>query len=119
MIPEPTKDDKLKKLSENEVTFGLPRVGTHRPKIATFWVFFYSQRGNLNNFKAVLTQLFCHVFTFFLKNTFSRDLDEMWVEHDKDKNGYLDKSEARTFVAEVKKVISEERGEYYDEASFD
>ena len=81
MIPEPTKDDKLKKLSENEVTL----------------------KQYLLNYSA----------------TFSRDLDEMWVEHDKDKNGYLDKSEARTFVAEVKKVISEERGKCYDEASFD
>jgi len=33
--------------------------------------------------------------------SFSKDVDEMWEEHDVDKNGYLDRQEAREFVNEI------------------
>ena len=33
------------------------------------------------------------------KGTFSRDIDELWNTHDLDKNNYLDKEEARPFIA--------------------
>jgi hypothetical protein len=33
----------------------------------------------------------------------------MWVQHDVDKNGYLDRKEAREFVKEISKVIDQDR----------
>ena len=71
MIPEKSKSEKLKKLSENQVTL----------------------KQYLANYKA----------------TFENDIDEMWEAQDLDKNGYLDRQEARKFVSEIQRVIDKER----------
>jgi hypothetical protein len=38
----------------------------------------------------------------------------MWEEHDRDGNGYLDRDEAKTFLEELSKVISEDRAKFYN-----
>ena len=40
----------------------------------------------------------------YLKNykaTFSKSIDHMWEEHDVDRNGYLDREEAKKFLQEL------------------
>tara|TARA_B110000285_G_C14756577_1_gene437645 strand:- start:339 stop:560 length:222 start_codon:yes stop_codon:yes gene_type:complete len=47
-------------------------------------------------------------FKVYLKKynvTFSKDLDELWVAVDYDKNGFLDEEESLQFLIEVAKVI--------------
>ena len=51
--------------------------------------------------------------------TFSKSIDQMWEEHDIDKNGYLDKDEAKTFLDELAQVISENRKKFYDPNNFE
>jgi polyhydroxyalkanoate synthesis regulator phasin len=41
------------------------------------------------------------------------------VKHDLDKNGYLDKKEAKTFVDEISQCIEKERAKNYDPTKFD
>lgn len=53
------------------------------------------------------------------KGTFSRDIDELWNTHDLDKNNYLDKEEARPFIAALVDCIDAERKQYYDPSNFD
>ena len=43
----------------------------------------------------------------------------MWEEHDIDKNGYLDREEAKTFLDELAQVISENRKKFYDPNNFE
>lgn len=50
---------------------------------------------------------------------FSVDIDVMWKYHDIDKNGYLDREEARTFVFEISECIDRDRALCYDPAKFD
>ena len=46
--------------------------------------------------------------------TFSSDLDDLWTSNDVDKNGYLDRQEAKEFIAQIQKIISEDRASLYD-----
>ena len=50
---------------------------------------------------------------------FSKDLDELWKEKDKDGNGWLDKEEGRLFLAAVAECIDQERKVLYDPNKFD
>ena len=50
---------------------------------------------------------------------FTKDIDSIWTECDKNKCGILDKEETKKFLAEAKKCMSPERAANYDEASFD
>ena len=45
--------------------------------------------------------------------TFSKDIDQLWEQHDVDKNGYLDKIEAKKFMHEVSKIISKDKAKFY------
>ena len=51
--------------------------------------------------------------------TFSSDLDDLWTLNDVDKNGYLDRKEAKEFIAQIQKIISEDRASLYDSTKFD
>jgi len=53
-----------------------------------------------------------------MKN-FTKDIDQLWNQHDLDHNNYLDKDEARTYVAELYECIIPERKENYDASKFD
>lgn len=46
-------------------------------------------------------------------------MDALWEAHDTDKNGYLDKKEAKTYLDEISKCIDKERAENYDKSKFD
>tara|TARA_B110000285_G_C15084200_1_gene595225 strand:+ start:249 stop:569 length:321 start_codon:yes stop_codon:yes gene_type:complete len=65
---------------------------------------------NENTLKSYLVNYNC---------SFSKDIDELWVVHDRDKNGYLDKTEAKTFVSEISQCIERERANNYDATKFD
>jgi Ca2+-binding EF-hand superfamily protein len=43
----------------------------------------------------------------------------MWDEHDRDGNGYLDRAEAKTFLDELSKVISDDRAKFYNPDYFE
>ena len=53
------------------------------------------------------------------KVTFSRSLDDLWAEQDLDKNGYLDKGEAKQFIGQIVGIIDQERAKNYDKHNFD
>ena len=53
------------------------------------------------------------------KTYISRDVDELWDAVDNDNNGVLDKDETKNFLAELKKVMAEDRANNYDESKFD
>jgi|TARA_B110000285_G_scaffold190430_1_gene217662 hypothetical protein len=42
--------------------------------------------------------------------SFSEDIDEMWTNFDVDKNGFLDREEAKEFVSKLSEIIDEDRG---------
>lgn len=46
-------------------------------------------------------------------------LDEMWVTHDVDSNGLLDKAEAIKFIAEIKENVADDRSGNYSEDKFE
>ena len=50
---------------------------------------------------------------------FTKSIDLMWEEHDVDKNGFLDRSEARTFLDELSKIISQDRAKFYNPDNFE
>lgn len=55
--------------------------------------------------------------SYYLKKynaRFTKSIDGMWEEHDRDGNGYLDRDEAKTFLEELSKVISEDRAKFYN-----
>ena len=59
---------------------------------------------------------------FFKKNSelkFKKPLDDLWVEVDNDKNGFLDKDEAPQFLELVAEIINTDRKNNYNESSFD
>jgi len=43
-------------------------------------------------------------------------IEEIWAEYDKDNNGYLDKDEARVFVAKTIQDLDVENGTFDEEA---
>ena len=51
--------------------------------------------------------------------SFSQDIDEVWLKNDLDKNGYLDKVEAKAFLDQVVKIIDKDRAGNYDPKQFD
>ena len=51
--------------------------------------------------------------------SFSRDLDEIWDEVDDDKNGFLDKKEAKTFLDEVTRCVQKDRAKNYNKNDFE
>ena len=51
--------------------------------------------------------------------TFTIDLDELWLAHDTDRNGYLDLEECRAFINELVEYIDYDRAQNYDPAKFD
>jgi Ca2+-binding EF-hand superfamily protein len=50
---------------------------------------------------------------------FTKDIDVLWDTHDTDKNGYLDRKEAKTYLNEISKCIDKDRAENYDKEKFD
>lgn len=44
---------------------------------------------------------------------FTKDIDELWTEQDKDKNGYLDKVEAKKFLDSIADCIDADRSKNY------
>ena len=53
------------------------------------------------------------------KSKFSQDLEEVWAKHDVDKNNMLDKDEAKNFIAEIKKLLIDQRkANNYDPSKF-
>ena len=51
--------------------------------------------------------------------SFSKDIDTLWEQHDVDKNGYLDKVEAKKFLDEISKVICQDRAKFYNPDNFE
>jgi hypothetical protein len=43
----------------------------------------------------------------------------LWKHHDIDKNGYLDREEARSYVFEISECIDRDRAKNYDPDNFD
>ena len=62
-------------------------------------------------------------FTYFLEGysvTFSKDLDQLWMQHDVDGSGWLDKSEAKLFIEKLVECIDDrERAALYDPQNFE
>ena len=61
-------------------------------------------------------------FDKFLSNynvAFSQPLDDVWEEFDIDKNGILDREEAKCFVDKIACVIQKDRAHNYDKSTFD
>jgi hypothetical protein len=50
---------------------------------------------------------------------FSKDIDALWEAHDTDKNGYLDRKEAKPYLDQIAKCIDKDRAENYDKEKFD
>ena len=53
------------------------------------------------------------------KTQFSKPIDEVWDQADSDKNGYLDKNEAKVFLDEIVKIIDKDRAQNYKKENFD
>ena len=53
------------------------------------------------------------------KSVFSKDIDDLWKEQDKDSNGYLNKAEAKLYLEELTKIVDSEKGQYYHPDKFD
>merc|ERR1711908_134235 len=51
--------------------------------------------------------------------SFSKDIDVLWDTHDIDRNGYLDRKEAKTYLDDIYKIIDKDRASNYDKAKFD
>ena len=52
----------------------------------------------------------------FLKNydaKFTKAVDKMWDTHDVDKNGWLDRAEAKNFIDAIASIIGEDRAKFY------
>ena len=69
-----------------------------------------SIKANKNDFKRYLATYKCD---------FSTPLDELWEDFDIDKNGFLDREEAKPFLEEVRKVIQRDRAANYDTKEFE
>lgn len=50
---------------------------------------------------------------------FTKDIDALWTYHDIDRNGYLDREEASSFVFEISECIDQDRALNYDPSKFD
>ena len=58
----------------------------------------------------------------YLKNyetSFNKSVDEIWDKFDADKNGWLDKVEAKKFIDAIATVIDKDRAKFYDKNNFD
>lgn len=51
--------------------------------------------------------------------TFSQDLDELWEEHDINKDGWLNKAEAKKFIDKLVQGLDFERAKNYNPENFE
>jgi hypothetical protein len=51
--------------------------------------------------------------------SFSQDLDDLWEEHDVNKDGHLDKTEAKKFVDKLVQGLDYQRAQNYNPENFE
>ena len=76
-----------------------------------------SPSPNLKLLKRNKTPLSRYLQNYDVK--FERPIDEMWDEYDVNKNGYLERDEAKKFIDKISKFIDKDRAKFYKRDKFD